>query len=502
MATQTKETEKKRKRRHIYVVCCCQCHQNYPSPCYGCHDIEGSRENGHVHKCRESPFREREVYRTNVNYAPPFEKEHKKLTTKQPTHLNKKFEPLYMTGLPIDDMLYHNKPFMKFGVPSQSYSWVHATKSDIWDQFSHTRSQEFSSPVSGKTYNISPTKIHNPEPELSQFNPLSIEAEMQNLKKIESDIKMDLKSRIMLDAVCDAILANDKEVDTSSSILLNEFISPNITQTEHIINDLYKSEQTRICSKLNETSLNGVRFENVMNNSNKKVNCETNTSRWSLNLGNQENNSPNYPNVHSPHMYTTENSCRRLFHNPFVSFDYNLVSNQNKGPHKLVDYSVVNNQPYITTKKELIPIRTKLIPTSKRSASPGIRAKDVKKVKLGKSSPLSNFHSTNTSDIFKKIDEIVSRSNVNKEMQSVLNTIPRTFQFFTSLEVSNLTKQNPPLQNNEVVNSCVIGMGEEKKERDDKTKALQMKKKKIYNRPSMIPKRVTDSKLNKKNASQ
>lgn len=124
-----------------------------------------------------------------------------------PLNLNKYF--------PWDSSTFDKKEFPRYGFPSKGRPLLQYTKSDISDKFYSLKiDEEFSSPVSGKTYDLSPLKpdyfdslVNKRLPEL-----LEVDDEMKYLRKLESEAKMDLSSRVMLDAMCDAVLNNNQDI--------------------------------------------------------------------------------------------------------------------------------------------------------------------------------------------------------------------------------------------------------------------------------------------------
>nr|CAH7714638.1 unnamed protein product [Callosobruchus chinensis] len=113
---------------------------------------------------------------------------------------------------PWDAALYQQKAFPKYGAPSKNYPWVQRTTSDILDKYYKLKiSEEFSSPVTGGA------SVESSLPE-----PIEVKEDIQYLEKLETNAKHDIPSRIMLNAMCDAILYSNVDADCPS-MLLSEF---------------------------------------------------------------------------------------------------------------------------------------------------------------------------------------------------------------------------------------------------------------------------------------
>nr|CAI5856689.1 unnamed protein product [Callosobruchus analis] len=138
-----------------------------------------------------------------------------------------KVNPVHLKQFkPWDAALYQQKAFPKYGAPSKNYPWVQRTTSDIMDKYYKLKiSEEFSSPVTGKTYNLSPVEVVSlggASIKSSLPEPIEVKEDIQYLEKLETSAKHDIPSRIMLNAMCDAILYNNVDADCPS-ILLSEF---------------------------------------------------------------------------------------------------------------------------------------------------------------------------------------------------------------------------------------------------------------------------------------
>ncbi|KAG5885957.1 hypothetical protein JTB14_018411 [Gonioctena quinquepunctata] len=152
---------------------------------------------------------------------------------------------------PWDNVLYGNhKCLTKFGLPSRKYQLVQTTRSDILDKYYTMKlSEEFSSPISGKTFNLSPIRFENFDGFTTSTlpDPIEVEEDIKYLNSLEEQVKMDLESRVMLDSVCDAILY-DKRVREVPS-MLNDF-----TYTDEIENTIFEPFHTHLPQKEIELS--------------------------------------------------------------------------------------------------------------------------------------------------------------------------------------------------------------------------------------------------------
>ncbi|CAH1990432.1 unnamed protein product [Acanthoscelides obtectus] len=146
----------------------------------------------------------------------------------QGTTRQEKMNPAHLKQFkPWDASLYQQKQFPKYGAPSKKYPWVQRTSSDILDKYYKLKiSEEFSSPVTGKTYNLSPIEPLSLDGEsirCSLPEPIEVSEDIEYLEKLESNAKHnDIPSRIMLNAMCDAILYNNIDAECPS-MLLSEF---------------------------------------------------------------------------------------------------------------------------------------------------------------------------------------------------------------------------------------------------------------------------------------
>lgn len=252
--TQTVSKKDHKKKRHVTVVCChcCKCECNCQKTHKNDSDLKPktTRSSASVSKTCNA-------IKNNIKTVPVFEynreirfPEFKSITKKNNYFVTKpkNWNNSLNRYRPWDTIFSNKELLSNFVAPHTKYPRIKATKSDILDErYRYRINEEFASPVSGKIYKLSTFNVtnHMREEPSNLPDPIEVSEDVEYLRKLEEQLKMNLTSRTMLDNICDAILfshnnntkhpflddlgemlPSSKSVQTCSSTFLHTFSYP------------------------------------------------------------------------------------------------------------------------------------------------------------------------------------------------------------------------------------------------------------------------------------
>ncbi|XP_074042132.1 uncharacterized protein [Leptinotarsa decemlineata] len=449
---------------------------------------------------------------------------------------------------PWNRFLSGDKAISKLGFPSK-YPWIQNTKSNILDKYytKHLK-EDFLSPVSGKTFDLRPSRIDSFDriTTSSLPDPIEVEDDIKYINHLEERVKVDLESRIMLDAVCDAIL-NDKRVREEPSLLVDDFdYTDEHEKTAYLPecsflprrDDILFGARVGVGKEFTEHSVEGVGVKN--------------------NLGHSQN-------MHQMPEHVILKEIRDLLKKLYASKDVASCERERKGLKKYskcdkAESSCIGPQDVmkVSNKRTLSPTpsepmkklkkvngRTssgesvtknvdnlfekideiaskglmnveriqRVITGSNNKEQGGIEHRIDAEAGIEESVQESFIDSLDTSEIFHKIDEIIMRSKHNSDdIQNVLKTIPKKIEasqdYVNSAQV-RITKfteeekreedasfQLPIISGNagEICIERESVVAETSKKKDDlKEKVAATKKKRKNDKKSLIPVKQTEA---------
>ncbi|KAF7280050.1 hypothetical protein GWI33_006480 [Rhynchophorus ferrugineus] len=204
----TKNTEDKlikvsRKKVICLCVCCCPCsRQNGKSL-----TIQKSDDDDRCSTCQRRRIDPNEQLVPEKQTSFTVNKTNNDLPEKEMPVEESEKEPskIYNTVIPPPS----TKAFSKFGTPSKSYSWMKAIGSDKTDS-NTSQYQFYKSPLTGKTYDLSSVNIDD-QFKLTLPDAIDVSDDLVYLKQLDKSWKSDKESRLVLDAVCDAIISEHED---------------------------------------------------------------------------------------------------------------------------------------------------------------------------------------------------------------------------------------------------------------------------------------------------